>query len=74
METDKKLMCAITMCVIIYMVFVYNQVHSLKLSVQKDHDTMTKRLTDSEKSHNELCLRYDKVSNELLSRHSDETE
>ena len=75
METDKKIMCAIVLSIIVYMLFMYNQMNTLKLSVKKDNDNIVKRLKNNEQAHQELYAGFEKVNNVLSSaRDSDKSE
>jgi hypothetical protein len=67
METDKKIMSAIVLSIIIYMLFMYNQMNTFKLSVKKDNDNIVKRLKNSEQSQQELFAGFEKVNNVLAS-------
>ena len=75
METDKKIISAIVLSIIVYMLFMYNQMNTLKLSVKKENDNLVKRLKNNEEAHEKLYAGFEKVNNVLESaRNSDETE
>ena len=75
MENDKKIMCAIVLSIIIYMLFMYNQMNTLKLSVKKENDNIVKRLKNNEQAHQELYAGFEQVNSVLAStRDSDKTD
>ena len=74
METDKKIMCAIMLSIIIYMLFIYNQVNTMKMSAMKDNDNLIKRLKNNEEAHDQLYASVEKVNDIILTTKSDETE
>ena len=75
METDKKIMCAIVLSIIVYMLFMYNQMNTLKLSVKKDNDNLVKRLKNNEEAHDQLYKGFEKVNSVLASaRDSDKSD
>ena len=75
MDTDKKIMSAIVLSIIIYMLFMYNQMNSFKLTVKKDNDNLVKRLKNNEEAQDKLYAGFEKVNTALASAtNSDETD
>lgn len=75
METDKKIMCAIVLSIIVYMLFMYNQMNTLKMSVKKENDNLVKRLKNNEEAQDQLYKGFEKVNSVLASaRDSDKSD
>lgn len=74
METDKKIMCAIMLSIVIYMLFMYNQMNNMKMSVKKENDNLVKRLKNNEEAQEQLYASVEKVNDMILTSKSDKSE
>lgn len=74
MEMDKRIMCAILLSFLIYMLFMYKQVNEIKFSVKKENDNVMKRLKNSEEHNEQLFSNIEKINNSLISSNSDKSE